>query len=405
MLDAKNLCKLVRKIPPDACRNFLINHFSVLMPELATTQNLTQQRGAISAILTALSIGKRQQIEQVAEGIMMLSDAQGRDALANLCTRTLSVEKREIIATLSNQCLRAIWFYENEPQLFVEAVNVRQADSYRQNQRSFSGFVAPPNLEIHKDEVALNAFHTAVAKKLGCAVSDVAIQLFCRLRAKAKSHEDTVLHQVSIHYNLSPESIDRVQESELVAHDIIRAASTHITYEPETGHLEVLSKERSDRAPMACLVAETLLATPFEGKAVPLKRYDYQSLASPGIFNVADEPVQSVKVTELGFGGTNAGASTTRITMKDTDSIYTIARELYSERFRFSDHHIDYAKLSIKLKKDGPGRQRTVAIVLRGDNQCTIKSQRDKDRALCDRLLVKWDLVKEVGDADKSFTA
>jgi hypothetical protein len=37
-----------------------------------------------------------------------------------------------------------------------------------------------------------------------------------------------------------------------------------------------------------------------------------------------------------------------------------------------------------------------VTVVLRGDNQCNIKTKREKDRALCDRLLVKWQLLQDL---------
>lgn len=405
MLDAENLCKLIRKIPPDICRAFLNNHCSVSIPVLDTKQNLTQQRAAISSVLTALSIAERQQIEQIAESIIMLSDALGRDALANVCTKNISADNKATLDAISNQCLRALWFFENEHTLFLEALSVRQADSFRQSRACYSGFVAPPNLEIHKDEKALDDFHSAVAERLECAKQDVAIQLFCRLRADAKSHDDTVLYQVSIHHNLLPETIECVQDSEVVANDIIRAISTHVTYEPNTGHLEVLSKKHEDRAPIASLFAGTILATPFEGQSIPIKQYDYQSLASPKIFNVAGEPVQSVKVTELGYDGRKGGASLTKMKLNTPGTIYQRARELYDDDFAFSDHTLTYAKISIKLKKQGTERARTVSIIFSGENQCNIKSKRKNDRALCDRLLAKWEFIKEIGDADQFVTA
>jgi hypothetical protein len=40
-------------------------------------------------------------------------------------------------------------------------------------------------------------------------------------------------------------------------------------------------------------------------------------------------------------------------------------------------------------------------VILRDDNKCNIKTKREKDRALCDRLLAKWHLVKEIGHVPK----
>jgi hypothetical protein len=46
----------------------------------------------------------------------------------------------------------------------------------------------------------------------------------------------------------------------------------------------------------------------------------------------------------------------------------------------------------------GKERARIICVILRDDNKCNIKTKREKDRVLCDRLLAKWNLVKEIGD-------
>ena len=206
------------------------------------------------------------------------------------------------------------------------------------------------------------------------------------------------LYQISIHHNRPPEIIDCVQASELVPQEVIRAVSSHITYEPANGHLEVLSKDTTGREALARIVADTLLQSPITGEKIPLKQYDYQSLAAPRNFDLAGEPVAYVKVVELGYSAANGRSLLVKIWTKDSDDIYTAARSLISPTFDFRDHHLNYAKLSIKLKKVGKDRARTITVILRDDNKCNIKTKREKDRALCDRLLAKWHLVKEIGD-------
>jgi hypothetical protein len=104
-----------------------------------------------------------------------------------------------------------------------------------------------------------------------------------------------------------------------------------------------------------------------------------------------------VKVVELGYSAANGRSLLVKIWTKDVDDIYAAARSLISPTFDFRDHHLNYAKLSIKLKKVGKDRARTITVILRDDNKCNIKTKREKDRALCDRLLAKWHLVKEIG--------
>jgi hypothetical protein len=70
-------------------------------------------------------------------------------------------------------------------------------------------------------------------------------------------------------------------------------------YEPANGHLEVLSKDTDGREALARIVADSLLKSPITGDKIPLKQYDYQSLAAPRSFDLTGEDVASVKVIEL----------------------------------------------------------------------------------------------------------
>lgn len=221
------------------------------------------------------------------------------------------------------------------------------------------------------------------------------------LRPDTQTGEDVALYQISIHYNRPPEIIDCVHDSELVGQEVIRAVSSHITYEPAHGHLEVLW-DTSGRETLARIVADALLQSPISGEKIPLKQYDYQSLAAPRNFDLSGENVAFVKVVELGYGESSHRSLVVKIWSNDPDNIHSAARALIVPSFDFSHRHLHYAKLSIRLRKVGNERARTITVILREDNKCNIKTKREKDRALCDRLLAKWHLVREIGDVDKA---
>ena len=357
-----------------------------------------EQRAAMEKILSALMVSERQPIEEVAERIVLMSAGAGQDVIEGFRDDIFDDADRETFAAIRNQYERALWFYLHEPAAFKEALDSRQADVFRQSPSCYSGFMAPKGLSIKDDEASRVAFHQTVAEHLGCAVDAVAVQVFRRLRPDTQTGEDVVLYQVSIHHNRPPEIIDCVQDSELVAQEVIRAVSSHITYEPAHGHLEVLTKDTDGRETLARIVADALLQSPISGEKIPLKQYDYQSLAAPRNFNVAGENVAFVKVVELGYAGSNHRSVVVKIWSTDAEDIYAAARELVSPTFDFRHHHLHYAKLSIRLKKIGNERARTITVILREDNKCNIKTKREKDRALCDHLLAKWHLVKEIGD-------
>jgi hypothetical protein len=62
-------------------------------------------------------------------------------------------------------------------------------------------------------------------------------------------------------------------------------------------------KDTDGREALARIVADSLLQSPITGDKIPLKQYDYQSLAAPRSFDLTGEDVASVKVIELGYTG------------------------------------------------------------------------------------------------------
>lgn len=398
MNDSENLSKLLSHLPPAVFREFMVAEFSLAMPALDKKLGKHEQRAVMEQVLSSLTVSARRKIEELAERIMLLSDGSGQDVIEGVCLDIIDEDAKAALVAIPNQFERALWLYVHVPVLFEEALNARQADVFRQSASCYSGYVAPRDLTVLDDAAARQVFHQAVAQQLGCAVDAVAVQIFKRLRPDTVTGDEVDLYQVSVHHNRPPEIIDCVQASELVPQEVIRAVSSHITYEPANGHLEVLSKDTDGREALARIVADALLHSPISGDKIPLKQYDYQSLAAPRSFDLSGEGVASVKVIELGYILANHRSLLVKIWAKDVDDIYTAARSLISLSFDFRNHQLNYAKLSIRIKKVGKDRARTIAVIMRDENKCNVKTKREKDRSLCDRLLAKWHLVREIND-------
>lgn len=406
MNDLENLNKLLTHLPYHQFRAFIHQNFDLSLENLEEEKSVRAQRQKTRTALVALPIDKRLLMEDVAEKIVLLSDGPGQDVLDGFRQCLFTEAERAEVEALSNQYQRAIWFYENAPDSFKEALDARQADVFRQSQACYSGYKVPSDLKVLlDDDVAMTAFHEQIAADLNCKLDAVAIQIFTRLRPDANTGEEVTLYQISIHNNRLPESIDCVEASELVTRDVIRAESSFITYEPSNGHLEVLSRNSSGREALARLVADAFLQSPITGEKIPLKQYDYQSLAATKIFDIGGENVSSVKVVQLGYEVNNRELMF-RIPSNDNETIYVAARAMIHSEFDFRQHTLTYARISIRLKKTATEKARSLSIVLRQDNKCNVKTKREKDRALCDRLLVKWGLIKEVGhDAHDAIAA
>lgn len=396
MNDSENLSKLLGHLQPASFRQFLQDEFGLAMPVAELQQSKRAQRQVLATALATLAVPERRQLDAAAEELLLLADGPGQDVMAGFGADRFSAITREAFETLPNQYERALWLSLHQPALFREALDARQADIFRQSARCYSGFLAPTHLRVLDTPAARDTFRQQVAELFGCALPDVALQLFKRLRPDTASGEAVEMYQISVQHNRPPELIDCVEDSELVAKTIVRALATHITYEPANGHLEVLSKQTTQREALARLVAETLLQSPLSGVPLQLKYYAYQSLAAPRDFDLSGEEIMAVKVTELGYAGSHQRTLLVKIGAREVGDIYTAARALIGPSFDFRHHQLNYAQLSIRLRKGGRQRARTVTVVLRGDNQCNIKTKREKDRALCDRLLVKWQLLQDL---------
>jgi hypothetical protein len=397
MIDSEHLAKLLAHLRPDSFRRFLQDEFDYILAPAAPNQALRAQRRAMAAELAALTLAQRRRFEAVAEDITLLADAAGQEVMEGVCADELSPPALQAFTAQTNQYERALWLSLEQPALFLDALGARQADLFRQSSRCYSGFLAPTGLTLTETPAAWDQFRLKVAAVLRCQPNALAVQSFRRLRPSASSGTDVAIYQISLQHNRPPELVDYVEDRELVTRDLIRAQATYITYEPGSGHLEVLSKQAADREVLALRVAEDLLQSSFDGARIPLKQYDYQSLAAPRTFDLnGEDDIAWVKVTELGIADPQHRSLLLKIRAKQDEDIYTAARELIGPTFDFRDHRLTYAKLTIRLKKEGRQRARTITIVLRGDNLCNIKTKREKDRLLCDRLLVKWYLLQEL---------
>jgi len=398
MNDAENLSKLLSCVAPAVFRDFMIAHFHLAMPELDAKLGKRAQRAQLEAVLTALAAHDRRKIEDVAERIVLLSDRPGQDVVAAISQEITDEAAQAEFGAITNQYERALWLYLNATLLFDEAHNARQADLFRQSTRCYSGFIAPRDLTVLDDEDARQAYLHAMAEHLGCAPDTVAVQVFRRLRAETAKAPKVELYQISAHHNRPPEIIEKVEGGELVAQEVVSAISLHITYEPATGHLEVLSKDTDGREALARIAADKLLQSPISGDTIPLKQYDYQSLAARRSFDLTGENVTSVKVIQLGYSTPEHRSVLVKIWAKDPEDIYTAARSLISLSFDFRHHVINYAKLSLRIPRIGAEKAHSIAIELRGDNKCSVKTKREKERALCDRLLERWGFIKSIDD-------
>jgi hypothetical protein len=396
MKDAENLVKLLVRAEPEYFKSVLGTQFGTDLPDIDPAEGKRSVRDSFAQVLSFIPFQHRRELDEWAERINLLADAPGQDAVQAIRQDRLDESRHEAFDIVGNQFDRSLWLFSNEPRFFQEALDIRLATVFRQSATCYSGYLGPKSLTLKDDTESLNSFHASLAKQFNCPPDQVSVEVFRRVHPDSETGDDVSLYQVNIHHNLAPEVVDCVKHNRLDSTQITRAVCAFVTYEPSNGTIEVLSKDKGAREELARNVADLLLESPISGERIPLKQYHFQCLAEPFSFDVAGEKIEWVKVTQLGYS-VSGRTTQFRITAKDMADIHTAACSEIGAHFRFSDHSLTMATISLRVRKQTGERARTVQIALRGQNGCNIKTKREKDRTLCDCLLERWGIVQEVG--------
>lgn len=393
MNDAENLAKLLGRADPTLFRQTLQIHFEIPLPKVSARQGKREIRDKFREALTNLPVVDRRKLDDWAERINLLTDIVGKEAVEAVRHESLDVEQRALFDAVGNEYDRSLWLYSQVPIYFREAQDIRQVKWLRQRKRCHSGFVSPKGLTPKASDQHLDSLHQEMAAFLDRSIDQVAIEMFER-----SDPEGAVkLYQVCIHHNRAPEVVEYVRDSKVEVEPITRSESIYVTYEPETGRIHVLSKYSVDRGRLAKVVANKLFQTEISGDTIPIKQFTYQHLARSFVLDTPGEPVEWAKVTLLAF---SVGGRTMeyRIGVRKPGDIHALARQDLGWEFQFDRHHISAVRITVRVRQQPGEKAHSVHIELRGENGCSVKSERESDRALCDRLLDLWEIVTDVED-------
>lgn len=397
MKDSENLTKLLNGSSPHLFRLVITLNFDVKLPEIEPDSGKRSIRNSFKDVICNISQISRKKINEWAEKINLLTDAVGRDVMESIRYDQLDKSKHEEFDQLANQFDRSLWLLNNELILFNEALDRRLADIFRQKKTCYTDFDGPKNVPLKQASEVDYEFHDCIADYINRPRDQVAISTFNRIHPDSETGEDVSLFQICIHHNLAPEVIECVKQSQLDSMQITRAVCAYITYEPSTGKLSVLSKDNKSREGLARIAADSFLESPISGEKIPLKQYEYQFLAEPFLFDIAGENIEWVKVTELSYKESGRTLSY-KIGAKCPDDIYESAKQDIAPQFSFANHFLSTVEISVRFRKTASERSRTEKIVLKNESGCNISAKREKDRVVCERLLRKWGIVKEVDD-------
>jgi len=226
-----------------------------------------------------------------AERVSALADEAGNTALLNV------VKDQATFDTLETGHGCALWVFLNERASFQKAEEVRYTDQ-RRHGRAWDGFVLAENCAVSTDPVAIAAFTAAIRERF--KTRNVEVDVFERQR---QCHDGTAkkLIQVAVYREGRPGAALRFSD----AGDLMRRVDKPVfeaalTYEPESGAIEVTADRKETRLDLTKFMARDLLGQPFAEKRLPVLYYDLSALLHPHKFDRdIEDGIKSVTVTAL----------------------------------------------------------------------------------------------------------
>ena len=326
-----------------------------------------------------------------AERVLEMADNLGQESI-----RAVASDHADFAAQ-ENAIARTVWLYLHEPDSFRRAEEIRYADNYRLG-RMWDGFVGLRGASV--SEVPDHRREFAERIKVWFRSSQVKVEVYERVRVGLKGGE-TRLVQVVVYREGLPDSVLEFENGDLTRRHLRPVYEFSLTYDADTGVIEVVAQDRASREEMAHAFTDTLLRQKISGKRIPLREYDLRPLMSIHPFPTDPEDgIRAVEVISLSLQPLIDGAE-----MITFDADRKTGRSLYERLFEwFREHNpltngfrIQKVILAVQFHSDGGiGRGKVVPVKLSLPNGCSLKNKTDKERLVCEKYLPLWGLVREV---------
>ncbi len=333
-----------------------------------------------------------------AERVCNLANEAGNTALLSV------VQDRATFDALEVGYACSLWVFLIEPGSFRKAEEVLYTD-HRRHGRAWDGFVLAENCEVSTDPAALAAFTAAIRGRF--RTQNVQVDVFERQRL---GHDDEMakLIQVAIYREGRPGAALRFSNAgNLTRHVDKPVYEAALTYEPDTGAIEVIADRKDTRIDLTRFMARDLLGLPFEQKRLPVLKYDLNLLLQPHSFaRDFEDGIEAVTVTALRLVANDEVPD--RFTLEKSALGNRTIWETAAHRFP-SDSPLSggwtvaYAKISVKF---GPTatepRGKVISLTITTPTGCNLKGMTAREQLIKEKYLRRWGLLadSDLGDHD-----
>lgn len=351
-----------------------------------------------------MSDDEKQRVVLDAGRVAALADEPGQNALQNV------VLNRAAFDMLEGANNRSLWVFLNEPDRFRLAEEVRYNDERRRG-RSWSGFEVQKGCSVRRDPMSVAAFTKAIRDHF--ATPHVHVDVFDRHRVILDDQECDLV-QVAVYREGRPEDMLGFDANSRLSRRIVKPVfEAALTYEADTGVIEVVARTREDREDLTAFMARDLLGIDFDGKHIPAREYDLSMLLKPFDFPTDDEDgimsvtVKELRLMEIGERGERitlesmAGAERSIWEMAEarigldiggTGHVLPIATEL-------PEWIITRARFTIKFHpgpQRGHGKSLTLTVTM--PHGCNLKDMTAHERLIGEKYLRRWGILTDTAE-------
>lgn len=376
-----------RALPVGLCREFLSRHSDEWRDLIDWSKSEPKVRKALNKLVGEIGQSLQQEMQAEVDRVMDLADEAGEAAIRSVVTETDPLE------ALSGGASRALFLFLRHFETFQRAEEVRFTDEHRRG-RTWDDRQGPPEHAI--DESSVERFKQCLRERFGW--EKAYIDIFDRTRV-TMSEQEYRLQQLTI-----LRSGWRTQTREFVGDEpqersYIPAIEAALTYEPKTGRIEVVAKDKEAREQLPDLFCSEILHAAVDSRVLPRPRYDLSHLKHPQEFPVdAEDGIESVRVCMLRLMPMNAGGArvTIEVPFKSRATIWeTAEKQLRSGSLLRSSCLVTQARLTVRFEPTQAHRGRTLPITITMPNGCDLKDRTARERLIGSKYFARWRLLEK----------
>ncbi len=390
---SSEITKFLKKTPV----NSLQKYFELVHGELVADIEWDEAERSIRKSLLSLADDLSGEILAIlksdAERINSLTDELGQ----NILKHSVTDDELEDYYKLENEHDRVLWLFLKDSIRFRQVEDSWYTDTGR-NGRMWDAFIGPKGLSVSDRPEDIAAFKKKIMELFRTA-GKIQVDIYERARTDSEDNQIELI-QIMVYREDLPSTQLAFDEDTLISMIVRPVKEVALTYEPDTGQIEIVVEGKESRKAIPKIFSEILLKFQIDGQQIPLKYYNIQSLLKERALSVDPEDgIEYVNVTMLKVAPPNSyNTVTLDVATKEERSIYDVSKDYFGDNDPLkSGFTLKQARISIKFMPDAESsRGKVLHVKIREPNGCDLKSKSQKEKLIGDKYLAKWGLVETI---------